>query len=137
MEIQFNCLYIFFGIYFLPRQLPRLPQRKLRPWHIFVFARLIFFRNFSHIDFCHSCVRHVFWCHSCVRYPLCEHFFLCQTFWYNCCVQENTVVISMSVSLNDISFCQVCKNNLNYCFSKCWGYWETVNYFHTLFIVDI
>ena len=31
MEIQFNCFYIFFCIYFLPRQLPRLPQRKLRP----------------------------------------------------------------------------------------------------------
>jgi hypothetical protein len=31
MEIQFNCLYIFFCIYFLPRQLPWLSQRKLRP----------------------------------------------------------------------------------------------------------
>ena len=34
MEIKLNCLYIFFGIYFLPRQLPRLPQCKLRPWII-------------------------------------------------------------------------------------------------------
>jgi hypothetical protein len=37
MEIKFNCLYIFFGIYFLPRQLPRLPQRKLRLWHTTLF----------------------------------------------------------------------------------------------------
>ena len=38
MEIQFNCLYIFFCIYFLPRQLPRLPQRKLRPWYIYIYT---------------------------------------------------------------------------------------------------
>ena len=40
MEIKFNCLYIFFA-YVLPRQLPRLPQRKLRLcYHTFVYVRI-------------------------------------------------------------------------------------------------
>jgi hypothetical protein len=36
-------------------------------------------------------------------------------------------VISMSVFLNDISFCEVCNNKLIYCFSKCWEYNSTYN----------
>ena len=39
------------------------------------FCQIFFFRNFSHIDVCYSCVRQIFWCHRCVRNPFCEHFF--------------------------------------------------------------
>ena len=36
-------------------------------------------------------------------------------------------VISMSVYLNDISFCEVCNNKFIYSFSKCWEYNSTHN----------
>jgi hypothetical protein len=78
------------------------------------FCQIFFFRNFSHIDVCYSYVRQIFWCHRCVRNPFCEHFF----------------VISMSVFLNDISFCEVCNNKLIYC-KKTHLYMTTINNYET------